>query len=132
MKKYRLIIAFVGFLVVLGVGAFFLISPQHVRFEPGGMIEDPDSATGFACPKHGIALVSEPGYFARGSVMQGTADYNEVFGDYPGSIPLNGSLVESQIHRVPALLTFCKRCEAEIHHHFAEATRAEQGESLKP
>ena len=125
MKKFRVTIAIAGVLVVLGVAAFFLVSPYHVHFMPGGMVEDPNSETGYACPKHGIPLVSEPGYFARGPVVQGTREYYKVAGDYPGSIPLNGSIAESQIHRVPALLTFCQRCETEIQHHFAETTGAE-------
>ena len=101
MKKYRVTIAIAGVLVVLGVAAFFLVSPHHVHFMPGGMVEDPNSETGYACPKHGIPLVSGLGYFARGSVVQGTCDYCKVVGDYPGSIPLNGSIAESQINRDP-------------------------------
>lgn len=78
------------------------------------MVEDSESETGLSCPKHRTALISKQGFYADGSVVKGTKDYHELVDDYPGSIPLNGSLTKSQIHTTPALLIFCEQCEAGI------------------
>lgn len=124
MKKRLTRIAIFSLIALLGLCAYFFVSPIQVKFTPSGMVEDSESETGLSCPKHKTALVSKRGFFADGPVVQGTEDYYEVADRYPGSIPFNGSLTKSYLHKTPALLIFCEQCETGVQNHLSGQTLA--------
>lgn len=118
MKKRLAGFSIISLTALLCLCAYLFVSPIQVKFTPSGMVDASESETGLSCPKHKTALVSKRGFFADGSVVQGTEGYHEVADRYPGSIQLNSSLTKSHLHKTQALLTFCEQCEMEIQSQF--------------
>ncbi|MDF1853708.1 MAG: hypothetical protein P1U85_22940 [Verrucomicrobiales bacterium] len=132
MKNSRIFLIALPILGGLGAIAVFFISPYQISILATDAIEDPDSPTQYTCSKHRRHLVSKAGFWADTTPFQGTEDYWKAVSAFPCSIPLNGSLTETELHTVSAELTFCELCESGIGQHFARTTSAEQGESPKP
>ena len=70
----------------------------------------------FLCARHRTEFVTVPG-FDTGSnfvCILPTERYNHLVQFYPNALGLHGSLSRSDIHTVPAQITYCLRCEEEL------------------